>query len=237
MGELGAFDERCDRMAGMTGQRIPSVVVIADHPSVGVAHAVSAVSDLDAGVEREGHERVRLDWCVRASLSETAITRFWAKVNRGGDDACWLWKGATDGTGRYGSFSVNGKLERAHRVAYELLVGPVPEDLVLDHLCKVTLCVNPRHLEPVTQYENIMRGDSLQAQNARKTHCPRGHPYDMVMPNGGRTCRTCFRELNREAVRRYRAKKKAERASRDGQSHSAVADDAFPAPQGYNVAD
>ena len=153
-----------------------------------------------------------VDWNVTDELSEKQLSaatlrRFWAKVDRANDGGCWTWTGATDGSGRYGSFSVNGKLERAHRVAYRIAIGPVPEGLVLDHLCKVTLCVNPRHLEPVTQRENVMRGDSLQAANARKTHCPRGHAYDMTMPNGGRTCRACFRELNREAVRRYRAKR------------------------------
>lgn len=96
-----------------------------------------------------------------------AADRFWEKVDKAGpvmpgmDTPCWVWTGAIGG-GDYGYFMVvspyEGHAQRAHRVAYELLVGPIPDGLVLDHLCFNTRCVNPTHLEPVTQYENVMRG-------------------------------------------------------------------------------
>src|SRR6266496_2265386 len=90
------------------------------------------------------------------------VTRFWAKVDRsGGSRACWLWTGKTgrDGYGRIG-LGGRGALVRvrAHRFAYELLIGPIPDGLQIDHLCRVRHCVNPAHLEPVTQRENILRG-------------------------------------------------------------------------------
>lgn len=71
-------------------------------------------------------------------------------------DGCWLWTGTVLGSG-YGQFRVGMGHVRAHRFAYELLVGPIPEALTLDHLCRVTSCVNPLHLEPVTASENIKR--------------------------------------------------------------------------------
>jgi hypothetical protein len=105
--------------------------------------------------------------CVSTRL--TVEQRFWPKVDRREDDECWLWTaGKSQG---YGTFSVNGVMRQAHTVAYELLVGPAPKDLVPDHLCRVTACVNPGHIEWVTQRENILRGVSLIARYARRTHC------------------------------------------------------------------
>lgn len=86
--------------------------------------------------------------------------RFWAKVNK--TETCWLWTGAKIGKG-YGMFWIGPTLRSehfsvAHRYAYQLLVGPIPHKKQLDHLCRVKLCVNPKHLEPVTNRENCMRG-------------------------------------------------------------------------------
>ncbi|HEY7824270.1 MAG TPA: HNH endonuclease signature motif containing protein [Acidimicrobiia bacterium] len=84
--------------------------------------------------------------------------RFWNKVDASGD--CWEWIGATAGNG-YGKINVKGRdhyPEFAHRVGWELLVGPIPDGLVIDHLCRNTLCVNPDHLEPVTHKVNVRRG-------------------------------------------------------------------------------
>lgn len=94
--------------------------------------------------------------------------RFWSKVDK--TDDCWLWTGYIDGQG-YGQFHHDGRVGYAHRVAYEALVGPIPSGLHIDHLCRVTACVRPSHLEPVTQAENLRR------QGAAITHCPQGHEY------------------------------------------------------------
>lgn len=108
-------------------------------------------------------------------------------------DECWPWTGAMQGQG-YGQYGKPMRL--AHRISYEFFVGPIPEGLTLDHLCRNRQCVNPSHLEPVTRGENVLRGESLPARNARKTHCPKGHPYDdintYVSPNTGwRQCKAC----------------------------------------------
>src|SRR5688572_17549814 len=144
-------------------------------------------------------------------LSTTA-ERFWAKVERQ-DGRCWLWTGATDGGGRYGTFRGENGQVRAHRWAYESEHGPIPDGLDLDHLCRVTLCVNPAHLEPVSHRTNVLRGDAPTAVNAAKTECAHGHPLAgdnlIVERNGTRDCRTCRRDRTREAQRRYRARKRA----------------------------
>ena len=114
-------------------------------------------------------------------------------------DGCWPWTAHTTGCG-YGYFydpAVQRK-EVAHRWAYKAVVGPIPEGLDLDHLCRVRHCVNPDHLEPVTRRENLLRGIGLPAQRAKQTHCKRGHEFTSVNTyitgRGERHCRTCGRE-------------------------------------------
>ena len=126
--------------------------------------------------------------------------QFWHRVDFDGDDGCWLWTAGTDG--RYGIFQIRRSI-KAHRFAYEDEVGPIPDGLVLDHLCAVKRCVNPAHLEPVTQAENLRRagipGPGLKrgAAQRAKTHCAQGHPYDnnntLWTPQGYRRCRECNR--------------------------------------------
>ena len=121
------------------------------------------------------------------------------------DSGCWLWISSINGSG-YGMFYADGKMKKAHRVSYEWFVGPIPNDLVLDHLCRVRNCVNPDHLEPVTQKENTLRGTSVSALNAVKTHCPQGHEYTeentRIKQNGSRDCKVCNRE--RKKTKEYR---------------------------------
>lgn len=81
--------------------------------------------------------------------------RFWAYVPDRPDDGCWLWTGHTNGS--YGVFWDGERHRLTHRFAYELVLGPIPEGLVLDHLCRTPRCVRPDHLEPVTQQENVRR--------------------------------------------------------------------------------
>lgn len=144
------------------------------------------------------------------------IARFWAQVLK--TDSCWLWQGQTNIRG-YGVFHIRrvggraGKAyaERAHNFSYELLIGDIPEGLYLDHLCRICNCVNPAHLEPVTHRENVLRGVGPTSQNAKKTHCPRGHSFkDHGITNnrGSRECRICNRERGRERARLYRERKK-----------------------------
>lgn len=134
--------------------------------------------------------------------------RFWSKVDAVGP--CWLWTAGTNplGYGRYNLTWRNGKpqgLVLAHRHAWQSLVGPIPEGLVLDHLCRVPACVNPDHLEPVTQAENIRRGYGYSAQCARRVHCPNGHPLDGALGNGRRYCLTCNRDRSLANYYRKRA--------------------------------
>ena len=132
----------------------------------------------------------------------TDAERFWLKVNK--TDTCWLWTGATSSEGRYGTAICEKRQQPAHRVAYQLLVGPIPDGLDIDHLCRVTLCVRPGHLEPVDHRTNVLRGTSKQAQNAVKTHCKRGHeftPENTRMRPLGRNCRQCDRDREKTRVR------------------------------------
>lgn len=130
---------------------------------------------------------------------------FMARVDVGHPLGCWLWTGGRTSTG-YGSMRVYGKPMKSHRFVFERLRGPVPEGLDLDHLCRVPLCVNPDHLEPVTRSTNTRRGVLAEVNRARRAvvqECPQGHPYDEEntyrSPRGDRQCRACRRERKRHA--------------------------------------
>jgi hypothetical protein len=131
--------------------------------------------------------------------------RFWPKVKVGAVGECWPWLAYRDRDG-YGRFSwqqEDGKIvsHGAHRLAYTLRIGVIPEGLTLDHLCRNRGCVNPAHLEPVTRRENILRGTGPAALAARKTECKRGHPFDEKNTGHerkGRYCKTCKAARQRE---------------------------------------
>jgi hypothetical protein len=139
-------------------------------------------------------------------LGKTPIIRFEERYIPEPNSGCWLWTGILFKSG-YGWFSVHSKVWRAHRWAYEHLVGPIPDGMVLDHLCKVKSCVNPDHLEPVTQKVNMERAKT----GKYKPFCKNGHPRSgdnlYFFPNGARACRECVRI----SVRKYQKRKKGER--------------------------
>ena len=139
----------------------------------------------------------------------TVIGRYFAKVDWPASfGACWNWTDCVKGEGygklRVGSRSDNSsRMVNAHRIAYELAIGPIPAGAEIDHVCRNRSCVNPLHLEAVPKRTNILRGQSPQAQNVLKTHCPQGHLYDEVntkLHGGRRYCRACIAQ--RSAARR-----------------------------------
>lgn len=132
--------------------------------------------------------------------------RFWSKVDRRGEGECWPWLGVITSNG-YGQHSIRGKRTGAHRFAYEIAKGPIPEGLTIDHVrawgCTRTDCVNPNHLEAVTLAENLRRSDNAPAVNRRKSACPKGHEYTQ-RGNGERRCLECGnkQQRDRRAARR-----------------------------------
>ena len=120
--------------------------------------------------------------------------RFWSKVDTSGE--CWTWLAGCRGGG-YGSFYLNGRNRPAHRVSYEWERGPIPEGLVIDHVCRNVKCVRPSHLRAVTQRINVLSGLTLPAKCASRDRCPRGHMYSgdnlVITKQGHRACRTCLR--------------------------------------------
>lgn len=194
------------RPIDLTGQRFGRLVVVERAGSN--AHGAAmwrCVCDCggEARVRGDGLRSGRTRSC--GCPETTPEERFWGKVDRRGPDDCWEWAGFVDGGG-YGKFRFAGKSVRAHRFIYEKEVGPIPEGLDLDHLCRNRACVNPAHLEAVDRRTNLLRGVGQSAVNARKTHCVHGHPFDgdniYILPNGWRRCRTCWRESNRARRRR-----------------------------------
>jgi hypothetical protein len=119
-------------------------------------------------------------------------------------NGCWVWTKYRDRNG-YGRLYVGNRVVLAHRFAYEAFIGPVPNGLPLDHLCRNRACCNPRHADPVPQVQNLHRSpETVNTINAAKTACPRDHPYDSVNTyvdsTGARHCRACRSDANR----RYR---------------------------------
>jgi len=164
------------------------------------------------GCERTAHvkgEAGKKGWCklhherwkrhgdpTYYAYSATLWDRFWPKVDASGD--CWEWTAAKNQLG-YGQIGTTGKKRgMAHRVAWELLIGPIGAGLELDHLCRNRACVNPDHLEPVTHEENMRRAPwEAAAAKRAKTHCPKGHPYSgdnlLINSKGRRECKSCKR--------------------------------------------
>ncbi len=127
---------------------------------------------------------------------ERLLERLLNKVTVGHQGGCALYHGALDRDG-YGHITTErrGQTYRVHRLIYEFFVAPIPDGLQLDHLCRVRNCVRPDHLEVVTLKENVLRGEGISAENARKTHCWRGHEFTPentgTTEQEGRYCRAC----------------------------------------------
>lgn len=128
------------------------------------------------------------------------MQRFWERVDKSGE--CWIWT-AGKTVGGYGVFSFGkNKQDMAHRWSYKKFVGPIPDGLFIDHLCRNRACVRPSHLEPVTNRENILRGTGFSARHAAKTQCSNGHEFTpentKIMRRNGvfrrRICRICHRK-------------------------------------------
>jgi hypothetical protein len=154
------------------------------------------------------------------AILDQGAPRFWARVNKDGPvpaaaphlGPCWLWTG-TVGGGGYGQ--ANWTPDRAnpgtlaHRVSYALCVGRIPDGLTVDHLCFVLLCVNPAHLEPVTLLVNIQR----RRKKPPIEQCKRGHEFTpentRIDRRGGRVCRKCHAQWQREDRQRRKAAQSA----------------------------
>jgi hypothetical protein len=137
------------------------------------------------------------------------IYQLWDKIEVRSSSTCWPWVGGKTHEG-YGKLSNGGSAFVAHRLLYELAIGPIPKGMVVDHTCHNgsgcsggaacthRSCCNPAHLEAVTIANNVLRGQGTAAVNARKIHCKRGHPFDetntVVTLRGYRYCRKCNNE-------------------------------------------
>ena len=137
--------------------------------------------------------------------------RFWDRVCIG--DACWEWHGGVRNAQGYGGFNWNGKKQMAHRVAWQLWVGPIPEGMSVLHRCDNRLCVRPDHLFLGTHLDNMR--DAVAKQRTRRfriTHCLRGHEYtsdNTRWQSGQRVCIACARRRGREYMAGQRARKRA----------------------------
>lgn len=135
--------------------------------------------------------------------------RFWDKVQFEPNSGCWLWTGSLVNNG-YSQFRYDDKTILAHRLSYEKYIGPIPKGLVIDHLCRVRCCVNPSHMEAVTQRTNVKRGvgpSLIRKFHLSKTHCPSGHPYDQentyIDSSGHRVCKKC-RNISQNKYRKHK---------------------------------
>lgn len=185
--------------------------------------AICSILDCGRPVKSRGlcsmhYQRARINYQppTQHEIWQSLLRRFWEQVNKNGPipsnrpelGPCWIWRGKPH-AGGYGRIASQHHTYPAHRLSYEIAKGPMPDDLVPDHLCCNPICVNPDHLEAVTEAVNILRGTSPWGLNSRKTHCPRGHAYDehnTRMYDGRRFCRACEHERGQRRAAEQRRK-------------------------------
>lgn len=166
-------------------------------------------------------------------LTVESLRRFFAKIEPSPE--CWVWEGSKSSPG-YGHFGLDNKTPASHRVAYEWFVGPIPEGLQLDHLCRNPSCVNPAHLEPVTPKENVQRG----LAGRLRTHCKHGHKFThantVVDYRGHRNClacrwsggcRDCGTTISRYSTRCYRCSAITREAAKKAEQNRQDRDDTY----------
>lgn len=209
---------------GLENESGPGAIGVAPDPAndwIGVADMAKRTCSID-GCDNPHDAR---GWCSKHYLRWKAngttddirpdfFTRFWSKVNKNGPiperrpdlGPCWIWTAYTDDN-NYGRFNVEHRMEMAHRVAFVLAGGVIPDGYEVDHLCFVRPCQNPGHLEAVTHEENSRRSTAAEVNAARQlaiARCPVGHEYDEAntgyRADGRRRCRACDRA--RTAARR-----------------------------------
>ena len=145
-------------------------------------------------------------------LTQQDFDRFQAKIAF--SDECWLWTASKTHAG-YGRFRLPMRTISAHRVSYEWFKGPIPIDKQIDHLCRVRLCVNPEHLELVTNQVNVLRGLGPTAQFARRAHCDWGHPFDdtntLWRVDEGRRCKECLLQKGKRQWAKHKERRSAKK--------------------------
>lgn len=148
------------------------------------------------------------DYFTVDSLTESELERLFSKIVADPDTGCWNWTGCTGGRG-YGQIKFRRRMVYVHRLMYAWAFAPLPNGKskhipTVDHACKNLLCCNPIHLQLLSQRDNILKGDSISAAYARRTHCNRGHLLDGTK-KVGRYCKTCSRESTKAYNQRKRA--------------------------------